>query len=154
MLFGELVCNNIYDYKKEGMMGDWRVFGAILVPGPYQTKLDWSTFLDKAGLVFLPRDPVTGNVQILLNTTFTKICSEFGLKVPRQVEFCCENMQSFEVSLNNIEKRMLRGAGEGYVILLQNPTILLKLKGAQVRHWIKIDFLAKYRILSLLGGFR
>ena len=145
-MFGELICNKVYNYEKEGMLEDWRIFGAKLVPGEFQTRMNFTKYLSEAGLVFFPPEKETGNIQILLNRTFARICNEFGLKTPRQVELCCEHTQSFEVSLNKIEERMLRGQGEGYVILLQNPTTLLKLKGAQVSRQIVAHCFAKNNI--------
>lgn len=134
------------------MLEDWRIFGAKLVPGEFQTKMNWTKYLDAAGLVFFPPEKGTRSIQILLNRTFAKMCNEFGLKTPRQVEFCCENTQLFEVSLNRIEERMLRGQGEGYVILLQNPTTLLKLKGAQVNHQNTVHCFAKNDTRNFAGG--
>ena len=31
-IYGELMCNSIYDYKQRGLVGGWRVFGAIVEP--------------------------------------------------------------------------------------------------------------------------
>ena len=30
LVYGELMCNTIYDYKERDLVGDWRVFGAML----------------------------------------------------------------------------------------------------------------------------
>ena len=31
IVYGELICNPYYDYRQRDIMGDWKVFGAILI---------------------------------------------------------------------------------------------------------------------------
>jgi len=33
LVYGELMCNSIYDYKERDLVGEWRVFGAMIVAG-------------------------------------------------------------------------------------------------------------------------
>jgi len=38
LVYGELMCNTIYDYKERNIVGDWRVFGAMMCVG--EEKID------------------------------------------------------------------------------------------------------------------
>jgi len=129
IVYGEFICNHLYDYEERGIIGDWMVFGVKM-----EVKEDGPEILAKLrDLGFaVPRRSHGGpnQVKIYSNAKLFDIAKQAGLDVPdvRGVDVSFVKM----VEMNKDD--MKTGSLEGLVITLDagdNGYKFIKWKGSQ-----------------------
>jgi len=78
LVYGELMCNNYYDYKDRGLKGEWRVFGACLVVQQKHAEGILQALREED----FSSEPISGNtIQILPCLRMFGVALASGLKV-------------------------------------------------------------------------
>ena len=128
IVYGEFICNDLYDYGVRGLLGSWRVFGAKL-----ELKNDASEVskkLREAGFAIPLYSKKQNQVKICPNQKFFEMATKVNLDVP-------EIMAGNDTIANVIEMNkvdMKRGQLEGIVLTVQTEEFgvkILKWKGSQ-----------------------
>ena len=126
IVYGELICNKLYDYAERKILGKWKVFGAILV-----TKNSKEIVKQLSIECFAVK--MTGeknqNILVLPNTTFFKILQSCGLET---VDIKGDQKSIFDIVTEN-KKNIMEGRLEGIIFTLNSPKygsdIVIKWKG-------------------------
>ena len=129
VVYGELICNNDYDYADRNMLAAWKVFGAMLVPSiPGNAKHIHRKLVDNNFAAVMDSE---ARLRILPCQQLLSLATACGLEV---VGVRGEGRPVCELVAGNKEA-MVRGQLEGLVLTLHNTTsgqhYILKWKGAQ-----------------------
>ena len=126
--YGEFICNRYYDYPKRAIVGDWKVFGAII-----EVKQNPEGNLEKilnAGFAACIKSSNRHHIQIFLNEKFVEVARSVGIDVP---DYKGNNESIAEVIKKNKDD-MKRGKVEGLIFTLHDYEFgykVVKWKGAQ-----------------------
>ena len=85
-IYGELMCNSIYDYKQRGLVGGWRVFGAIVEPRE-ENYAEAYEKLNKAGFS-INKDSVGERIRIFPCVKFFFCVTECGMETVNIKQDC------------------------------------------------------------------
>ena len=130
-IYGELMCNSIYDYKQRGLVGSWRVFGAI-VELRKENSAETYEKLNKAGFL-ISKDSVEGRIRIFPCVKFFFCVTECGMET---VNVKSNGGSIAQIVSDNLED-MRRGKLEGIIITIPifedegQEHKVVKWKGAQ-----------------------
>ena len=111
-IYGELMCNSIYDYKQRGLVGGWRVFGAI-VELRKENSAEAYEKLNKAGFL-IGKDSVEGRIRIFPCVKFFFCVTECGMET---VNVKSNGGSIAQIVSDNLED-MRRGKLEGIIITI------------------------------------
>eukprot|EP00092_Neocalanus_flemingeri_P053099 GFUD01062302.1.p1 GENE.GFUD01062302.1~~GFUD01062302.1.p1 ORF type:complete len:398 (-),score=107.74 GFUD01062302.1:36-1229(-) len=112
LVYGELICNELYDYRKREILGDWKVFGAKLeVEKEIDETLD---MLLKSGFAVAKKDK--NQIQLFLNENFVEVAKYANLDVPVKK---AESETIANIVMNN-KTDMKRGLVEGLILTVHN----------------------------------
>ena len=111
-IYGELMCNSIYDYKQRGLVGGWRVFGAI-VELRRGNSADAYEKLNKAGFL-ISKDSVEERIRIFPCVKFFFCVTECGMET---VNVKSNGGSIAQIVSDNLED-MRRGKLEGIIITI------------------------------------
>jgi hypothetical protein len=126
--YGEFLCNKYYDYKKRSIVGDWKVFGAII-----EVKHKPEECLEKllgAGFAAHIKSSNKHHIQILLNEKFVEVAKSANMDVPDLKG----NNESIAKVIAMNKADMKKGNFEGLVFTINDFEFgykILKWKGAQ-----------------------
>ena len=111
VLYGELMCNILYDYKKEGLDKTYQVFGAMVKVEEDQVDEVYSKIHAAGYSVCM--DEENHNMQIGFNTRFFELVSKtFNVKtVPLVGQY-----KSIYEAVKANQEWMLKGMGEGLIV--------------------------------------
>ena len=128
LVYGELVCNTRYDYKERNLVGDWRVFGAMLCIGK-GTMPELFGKLMEAGFA-VTNDSEEGKIWIYPCSKFFFCVTQCGMET---VNVKANGASIVQIVTDNWED-MQRGKLEG--IVFTTPSAdgsykVIKWKGAQ-----------------------
>ena len=128
LVYGELVCNTRYDYKERNLVGDWRVFGAMLCIGK-GTMPELFGKLMEAGFA-VSNDSEEGKIWIYPCSKFFFCVTQCGMET---VNVKANGASIVQIVTDNRED-MQRGKLEG--IVFTTPSAdgsykVIKWKGAQ-----------------------
>ena len=128
LVYGELVCNTRYDYKERNLVGDWRVFGAMLCIGK-ETMPELFGKLMEAGFA-VSNDSEEGKIWIYPCSKFFFCVTQCGMET---VNVKANGASIVQIVTDNWED-MQRGKLEG--IVFTTPSAdgsykVIKWKGAQ-----------------------
>ena len=128
LVYGELVCNTRYDYKERNLVGDWRVFGAMLCIGK-GTMPELFGKLMEAGFA-VSNDSEEGKIWIYPCSKFFFCVTQCGMET---VNVKANGASIVQIVTDNWED-MQRGKLEG--IVFTTPSAdgsykVIKWKGAQ-----------------------
>ena len=128
LVYGELVCNTRYDYKERNLVGDWRVFGAMLCIGK-ETMPELFGKLMEAGFA-VSNDSEEGKIWIYPCSKFFFCVTQCGMET---VNVKANGASIVQIVTDNRED-MQRGKLEG--IVFTTPSTdgsykVIKWKGAQ-----------------------
>ena len=128
LVYGELVCNTRYDYKERNLVGDWRVFGAMLCIGK-ETMPELFGKLMEAGFA-VTNDSEEGKIWIYPCSKFFFCVTQCGMET---VDVKANGASIVQIVTDNRED-MQRGKLEG--IVFTTPSAdgsykVIKWKGAQ-----------------------
>ena len=128
LVYGELVCNTRYDYKERNLVGDWRVFGAMLCIGK-GTMPELFGKLMEAGFA-VSNDSEEGKIWIYPCSKFFFCVTQCGMET---VDVKANGASIVQIVTDNRED-MQRGKLEG--IVFTTPSAdgsykVIKWKGAQ-----------------------
>ena len=128
LVYGELVCNTRYDYKERNLVGDWRVFGAMLCIGK-GTMPELFGKLMEAGFA-VTNDSEEGKIWIYPCSKFFFCVTQCGMET---VDVKANGASIVQIVTDNRED-MQRGKLEG--IVFTTPSAdgsykVIKWKGAQ-----------------------
>ena len=128
LVYGELVCNTRYDYKERNLVGDWRVFGAMLCIGK-GTMPELFGKLMEAGFA-VTNDSEEGKIWIYPCSKFFFCVTQCGMET---VNVKANGASIVQIVTDNRED-MQRGKLEG--IVFTTPSAdgsykVIKWKGAQ-----------------------
>ena len=129
VVYGELICNDDYDYADRNILAAWKVFGAMLVPSlPGNAKNIHRKLVDKNFAAVMDSDT---RLRILPCQQLFSLAAACGLEV---AGVRGEARPVCELVADNKEA-MVRGLLEGLILTLYNNTegqhYILKWKGAQ-----------------------
>ena len=130
-IYGELMCNSIYDYKQRGLVGGWRVFGAI-VELRKEDSAEAYEKLNKAGFL-ISKDSVEERIRIFPCVKFFFCVTECGMET---VNVKSNGGSIAQIVSDNLED-MRRGKLEGIIITIPifedegQEHKVVKWKGAQ-----------------------
>jgi len=130
-IYGELMCNSIYDYKQRGLVGGWRVFGAI-VELRKENSAEAYEKLHKAGFL-INKDSVEERIRIFPSVKFFFCVTECGMET---VNVKSNGGSIAQIVSDNLED-MRRGKLEGIIITIPifedegQEHKVVKWKGAQ-----------------------
>merc|ERR1711915_661554 len=125
LVYGELICNFFYDYKKRNLMADWMVFGSIL-----EVKKELQSTLK--GLLesgFAAKKKSDDQIQIFMNEKLEEVAKAANLNVP---EAKCKEPTVAQV-VEKHKDAMKKGEIEGVVITIHGDEFgfkIVKWKGA------------------------
>ena len=126
--YGEFICNNYYDYPKRAIVGDWKVFGAVIeVKQKPEENLEKMV---KAGFAACIKSTNKHHIQILLNEKFVEVAKTVHIDVPEKKG---HNESIAEVIAKN-KADMKKGRIEGLIFTIHDPEFgykVVKWKGAQ-----------------------
>jgi hypothetical protein len=111
-IYGELMCNSIYDYKQRGLVGGWRVFGAI-VELRKENSAEAYEKLHKAGFL-INKDSVEERIRIFPCVKFFFCVTECGMET---VNVKSNGGSIAQIVSDNLED-MRRGKLEGIIITI------------------------------------
>ena len=126
IVYGELIVNEKYDYRKRKLFSTWLVFGAA-ISVPEQNLELVSCKLKDGGFVFT----IEGRrIRVFANSTFLTLAKECNLDTPVVKG---ENLSLYEIVLNN-KNDMETGKMEGVIITVKDDVsdqhMIYKWKGA------------------------
>eukprot|EP00091_Calanus_sinicus_P006116 TRINITY_DN16722_c0_g1_i1.p1 TRINITY_DN16722_c0_g1~~TRINITY_DN16722_c0_g1_i1.p1 ORF type:complete len:115 (-),score=32.03 TRINITY_DN16722_c0_g1_i1:766-1110(-) len=78
--YGEFICNQYYDYPKRAIVGDWKVFGAVI-----EVKQKPEENLEKmlnAGFAACIKSSNKHHIQIFLNEKFVEVARSVDIDIP------------------------------------------------------------------------
>lgn len=111
-IYGELMCNSIYDYKQRGLVGGWRVFGAI-VELRKEDSTETYEKLNKAGFL-ISKDSVEERIRIFPCIKFFFCVTECGMET---VNVKSNGGSIAQIVSDNLED-MRRGKLEGIIFTI------------------------------------
>ena len=112
IVYGELIVNEKYDYKKRKLFSTWLVFGAAINAAEQNLELV-SCKLKDGGFVFT----IEGRrIRVFANSTFLTLAKECNLDTPVVKG---ENLSLYEIVLNN-KNDMETGKMEGVIITVKD----------------------------------
>jgi len=126
--YGEFLCNKYYDYMTRSVVGDWKVFGAII-----EVKQKPEESLEKmlkAGFAACIKSSNKHHIQILLNEKFVEVVKSVDIDVP---DYKGNNESVSEVIAKNKDD-MKKGKIEGLIFTIYDFEFgykVVKWKGAQ-----------------------
>ena len=125
LVYGELICNGFYDYKKRNLMGKWVVFGAVV-----QLKKDSDETLEKLLKVgFAAAKKTSNQIQLFTNEKFIELVKKSNLEYPE----IRGKEQSIAQAIMKNKDDMKKGLLEGLVLTIydeENGYRVVKWKGA------------------------
>jgi len=129
IVYGEFLCNHLYDYEQRGIIGNWKVFGVKM-----EVKEDGPEILRKLrGLGYAVPNRSHGGpnqVKIYANPKLFEVAKQAGLDVPDVMGVDVSFVKMVEMN----KEKMKTGALEGLVITLDtddNGYKFIKWKGSQ-----------------------
>ena len=126
--YGEFICNQYYDYPKRAIVGDWKVFGAII-----EVKQKPEENLEKmlnSGFAACIKSSNKHHIQIFLNEKFVEVARSVGIDVP---DYKGNDESIAEVIAKNKDD-MKKGKVEGLIFTIHDYEFgykVVKWKGAQ-----------------------
>jgi len=126
--YGEFLCNRYYDYQIRSVVGDWKVFGAVIEVK--HKPEEWLERMLKAGFAVTIKSSNKHHIQILLNEKFVEIAKSVNIDIP---EIKGNNESIAEVIATN-KADMKKGKIEGLVFTIHDFEFgfkIVKWKGAQ-----------------------
>ena len=127
VVYGELIVNQKYDYKKRNLRATWNVFGALLVIDP----LEFEKIFQKLREKHFTFEVDDKGIWILSNPVFFNLLEECGLDFPTVK---ANEMSLYDIVMDHKES-MERGLLEGIMVTFkidgEEGHKMLKWKGAQ-----------------------
>jgi len=128
VVYGELICNGKYNYTKRSIkLGDWKVFGALIVTKKPEENLQK---LRNFGFAANINQDYDEHIQLFMNEKFAQFAKDVNLNV---AETKGSDTNITKVIANNKEE-MKKGSIEGLVLTIKDTRkghLLVKWKGAQ-----------------------
>ena len=110
LVYGELMCNGFYDYRTRGIVGGWKVFGAVL-----EFKKELQENLDKVLKAGFAASKKNGNqIKLFSNDKFTEVANYAKLDTPDKKG---ENDSIANVIVKN-KAAMKKGDLEGLILTI------------------------------------
>ena len=110
LVYGELMCNGFYDYRTRGIVGGWKVFGAVL-----EFKKELQENLDKVLKAGFAASKKNGNqIKLFSNDKFTEVANYAMLDTPDKKG---ENDSIANVIVKN-KAAMKKGDLEGLILTI------------------------------------
>jgi hypothetical protein len=120
VVYGELMCNNLFQYEEEKLCSTCPVFGAMIKPASSEAVGQIVEQLGKAGFACrvrggLGEDEEPGNelVMLMMNQTYKDLITSLGMPTVRTAE---KLGTLYELVTGNCEF-MMEGCGEGMVLV-------------------------------------
>ena len=140
LVYGELMCNSIYDYKERDLVGEWRVFGAIIVAGKDFSDEVFEK-LKEAGFA-VSQDSDEERIRIFPSTKFFFCVTKCGMDT---VNVKSDGDSIAQIVSDNLED-MRRGRLEGIIFTAPSYDVnqghkVVKWKGAQEYQPKAVQFL-------------
>merc|ERR1711892_1022334 len=129
VVYGEFICNPIYNYQERGIIGDWKVFGAKLEVTEGES-IGTLAKLAESGFAFQKRSINPNHVKVYSNEKFFDLAKQANLDVP---EYKGENVSLAKIIAMNKDD-MKRGLLEGLIITIyqeESGYRFIKWKGSQ-----------------------
>ncbi|UUT40501.1 hypothetical protein [carnivorous sponge associated iridovirus] len=116
VVYGELMCNNYYEYEKLGLTGTWQVFGAVLEDSSGGEEV-LEKLLNAGYTVRIMKKDASGKkIQFLMNQKLYALSKSCGLTVAPQ----SGEGKTIDVIVKENKDWMKKGQGEGIVITMGN----------------------------------
>jgi len=125
LLYGELICNDFYDYKSRDLLSRWKVFGAVIEISEKYSE----TFEKLCSAGFAAARKTKDQLQIFNNKKFMDSAQRLGFDVPEPRGF---DKTLADVIIEN-KDAMKKGLLEGLVLTMKDEHSwyrLVKWKGA------------------------
>ena len=130
LVYGELMCNSIYDYKERDLVGEWRVFGAMIVAGE-DSSVEVFEKLNEAGFA-VSKELDEERIRIFPSTKFFSFVTKCGMDT---VNVKSDGGSIAQIVSDNLED-MRTGRLEGIIFTTPSYDVnqghkVVKWKGAQ-----------------------
>lgn len=130
IVHGEFICKGFYDYRTRGIMGDWKVFGAIIEMKEEESEI--SRKLIEAGFAipsFSKNAAKKRQVKIGPNRKFFEIAKAVEIDVP--------DVKAIEDSIAEVIEKQKDDMKRGFILTVYNEELgykVLEWKGCQEFH--------------------